>query len=232
MNTTVSRPVIEAQKVLMGLLERRRREMGLDRQPTVDEFYPVNVEDILYEMGWHIERVPMVGHTEDFLPADGKVDFDEMTITIEARGNVPKGRTNWTLAHELGHIVLHGKEGQRTLLRTRSMRRKHTGIMQRDPLDVEADRFAAELLMPSKAVKIKFREFLQCNEITVVSNRANQICSIGHPGRISEPLSRGSLARTIATYQSEATGPSLVTFFDVSVEAMTTRLLELGIVLD
>jgi predicted transcriptional regulator len=230
MNTTISPPVIEAQKILKSLFGHQSQEMG--RQPTVDEFYPIPVEDIILRMGWHVDRVSMVGQTQDFQPADAKVDFDEKTITLEVQGQLPQGRINWSLAHELGHILLHAKESRRTLLRTRSMRGKHSSAKQREPLDVEADRFAAELLMPGKAVKIKFRQFLECDEITVDSSLAKKIWSPRYNARKAETMTRWSLATVIAAHEPAGTAPSLAAFFAVSNEAMARRLVELGLVLD
>jgi len=64
------------------------------------------------------------------------------------KGIIPEGRMRFTLAHELGHWELHSEYSQ--LLCSAADMRDYG----RSPLEVEANYFAAELLMPS----ILFRE--------------------------------------------------------------------------
>lgn len=59
------------------------------------------------------------------------------------RGIAPEGRRRFTIAHELGHWELHEKYSQ-FLCNVEDMR-----DYGRSPLEVEANHFAAELLMPA-----------------------------------------------------------------------------------
>ena len=63
-------------------------------------------------------------------------------------------RQRFTVAHELGHFVLH-RPGERITDITFARR-----MGQRDPIEVEADGFAANLLMPETA----FRRLIQDGE--------------------------------------------------------------------
>lgn len=57
-------------------------------------------------------------------------------------------RSNFTIAHELGHIVLgHVNQGERP------RRDTNVQIDNLDPVEVDANQFAAELLMPESLVR-------------------------------------------------------------------------------
>ena len=52
--------------------------------------------------------------------------------------HAPADRQRWTLAHELGHLVMHDEE--------------------RDGIEKEADQFAAELLMPASTIRTQLKK--------------------------------------------------------------------------
>jgi Zn-dependent peptidase ImmA (M78 family) len=115
----------------------------------------------------------------------------------------PPRRKRFTVAHELGHLVLHDDlvqvdrhymvmEGL-SRLRPAALRDKLSGEA-RDPREIEANRFAAALLMPSDFVERSLR-------------------------RYTLPL-------------DESTIRKMADEFDVSLQAMNFRLTNLGAPLD
>lgn len=120
---------------------------------------PVPIEDIAERfLGYEIDFLD----TGIFSDPDvlGGIDFDNNKIYVNASVADHDGRYNFTVAHEIGHHVLHRKhylqsvsEDQREIL----CREKG----KKPQIETEADRFAAALLMPadslSKAVKGKAR---------------------------------------------------------------------------
>jgi Zn-dependent peptidase ImmA (M78 family) len=107
--------------------------------------------------------------------------------------NSPR-RQRFTIAHELGHLDLH--EG-RQLTVDHSMRvdwRDETSSLGTDKQEVEANAFAASLLMPASLINRQIRVHLRGNHLT-----------------------RDTLIAVLARD------------FDVSIEAMGYRLINLGI---
>lgn len=68
-----------------------------------------------------------------------------------------KARQRFTIAHELGHLILH--EVDVHIDRDfRVMRRDGNSSTASDPLEIEANRFAAELLMPYDMMAAEFTD--------------------------------------------------------------------------
>lgn len=70
--------------------------------------------------------------------------FDSAKHTIFVNPDEPSSRQRFTVAHELGHYELgHGNRN----------REKET-LASYDPIEAEANQFAAELLMPENAIRV------------------------------------------------------------------------------
>jgi Zn-dependent peptidase ImmA (M78 family) len=98
----------------------------------------------------------------------------------------------------------------------------------------EADVFAAELLMPEKAVQRKFksifdRDRIRSQSFLIEKLRDKDQVYARRRSRVdqSNPL---NVARSLVTYKSAPDQRSLVEFFGASVEAMSYRLIELNLV--
>jgi len=114
------------------------------------EKLPVPVEVIAEQhLGYDIDIV------DDGLFSDpdylGGIIFDRKLIQVNATVEAHEGRYNFTLAHEIGHHVLH----RDIYLAARDG--KHCEVMCRETgekplIEVQADRSAAALLMPADAV--------------------------------------------------------------------------------
>ena len=161
---------------------------------------PIPIEDIAeHYLGYSIEFM------DDGLFSDpqilGGIDFEEHRIYVNASVEDHDGRYCFTIAHEIGHHVLHRDaylqnrgEGEREIL-CRDARNK-------PQIEVEADRFAAALLMPSEAVQ------------KVISNvkSKRRVATIGQArGLASNVIKEGK-------------------FDNVSNTAMVNRLIDLGII--
>ena len=90
-------------------------------------------------------------HGQEWL---GGIVFDENVIRISPQVEAHEGRYNFTIAHELGHHVLHKQH---------YIERHGTSILCREtgekPLvEQQADRFAAALLMPEQNVRAAFAQ--------------------------------------------------------------------------
>lgn len=117
----------------------RNAARKLLREHGLDGVYPVPTERLAELLGY--ETVYFVPDS-DTETVSGAVEYESKRIFINA-SDIPQ-RQQFTLAHEIGHIVLHSQ---------------HDGLGEVDfrknleqpsePKEIEANRFAAELLMPS-----------------------------------------------------------------------------------
>jgi Zn-dependent peptidase ImmA (M78 family) len=106
---------------------------------------PVPVEDIAeFYLGYALT------YTTDGIFSDpdvlGGICFDNQTIFINMSVEAHEGRHAFTIAHEVGHHVLHSKHF--TSLTELLCRNK-----DKPNYEIQADRFAAALLLPSKFIK-------------------------------------------------------------------------------
>jgi Zn-dependent peptidase ImmA (M78 family) len=109
---------------------------------------PVPVEQIaeIY-LGYELDFVD----SDESLPSDviGGIDFDSKTIIINSSIESHTGRYNFTIAHEIGHHVLHRGLFLESKTDDKIMCR---GGKSRPIEEVQADRFAEALLMPKELV--------------------------------------------------------------------------------
>ena len=183
-------------------IERRAAELLWDYYDKSGrkEQFPVPVEVIAEQhLGYDIDIV------DDGLFSDpdylGGIIFDQNLIQVNASVEAHEGRYNFTLAHEIGHHVLHreiylaARDDQPCEILCRE-----TG--EKPLIETQADRFAAALLMPAEAVTRVVQEYpfrrvtspaglramaakvIQRGGFTNVSNTAmaNRLIDLGHAG--------------------------------------------------
>jgi Zn-dependent peptidase ImmA (M78 family) len=178
----------------------------------------------------------MIGRDDLLRPIHGRVDFDKYVIELDTRAIETEERQRYTLAHELGHVVLHGASlacGEQvfSMYRVSSERRLSR---DRDPRQArlredEAERFAGHLLMPQQAVRAHFRRLFNKDRFPASSHTVLRRFSL--PTSItSRPIEvRMQLAERVAIFHDDGM-VSLADFFGVSKTAMGRRLRELGLV--
>jgi Zn-dependent peptidase ImmA (M78 family) len=153
---------------------------------------PVPVEKIAVGEGAEIARHRFEGWESGFILRDGR----RTIIGVNTRTS--RRRQRFTVAHEIGHLLFH--EGN--LIVDHAVRvnwRDEISGMATDAQEIQANAFAAELLMP--------REFV-----------------IDHLERYIDDV-----AKTGKTMSHEDLISQLAREFDVSAEAMGYRLINLGI---
>ena len=116
---------------------------------------PIPIEDMAERfLGYSIDITDQgLFRDRNFL---GGIDFEQNIIFINASIEDHDGRYSFTLAHEIGHHALHRD------LFMQSRARDANEILCRDAaqkpqIEVEADRFAAALLMPSHTLRAALR---------------------------------------------------------------------------
>lgn len=148
---------------------------------------PVPVDELAKLEGAEVVRVKSKGGESGFILRDNGA------VIIGVNSGTSRRRQRFTIAHELGHLLMH--EGR--LIIDHSVRvnyRDDVASMATDNEEIQANAFAAALLMPEEWVR----------------GASTRILS-------STPQSREELIT------------SLVREFDVSLEAMGFRLINLGI---
>ena len=86
----------------------------------------------------------------------GGIVFDDNVIKINAAAETHEGRYNFTLAHEIGHHVLHRALFLVQQTEIQKILCRETG--NKPLVEQQADRFAAALLMPESFVRAAFAQ--------------------------------------------------------------------------
>ncbi|KIH70042.1 ImmA/IrrE family metallo-endopeptidase [Salinicoccus roseus] len=79
----------------------------------------------------------------------GLTQKDELGLSVMINSNIPNGMINFTYAHELAHVILHIKNGITPEIDTDNS----TSFTSRDKLEIEANQFAAQFLLPDISLK-------------------------------------------------------------------------------
>ena len=116
---------------------------------------PVPVEVIAEKLGAKIVEKPFSGNE----PLSGALIRTSKSTVIAINGAVSDTRKRFTLAHELAHLVLHKGDIFVDVV-PRVMLKRHAEVNMRnaspsrteDKKELEANQFAAELLMPKELI--------------------------------------------------------------------------------
>jgi Zn-dependent peptidase ImmA (M78 family) len=144
----------EAQEALQELF-RRRYDFWTDPPSDVEMIEP---ERILQIQGIRFLEPVEIRHQNDLaelpmLPSYAGY-MDPQTKTIAVSRNLRPEVRRFTIAHELGHYILHRDQG--ILFRDRPVSGAEREDRHRKPEEKEADLFAAELLIPDWLVRREF----------------------------------------------------------------------------
>ena len=105
---------------------------------------PVPVERLVRSKGISIQFAPLDGDLS------GMAFVKDNIPTIGVNSLHHPNRQRFTIAHELGHIVLHRPLIENAIHLDRgSLKRDVVSTLGIDPIEIQANTFAAELLMPS-----------------------------------------------------------------------------------
>jgi hypothetical protein len=156
--TVTQREKIEGvARDLLGRLWRKRGEIW-PVPPDPDGLLPIPVEVLIREVLdlrlEEPEEIPANHRTPHFETA-GFVNCAEGRIVV-AQKQRPEWR-RFTMAHEVGHFMLHPKANYH---RDRTLTGGERANSGRPEIEQEADVFAAELLMPRRMLIRKFTEAL------------------------------------------------------------------------
>jgi Zn-dependent peptidase ImmA (M78 family) len=124
----------QRQKVILDRVNKLLKQSGVSEAP-------VEVEAITGTLGIEVRKSPTEDDISGFLLSQHGLSVIGVNSIHHAN------RQRFTIAHEIGHFLLHQKESvhvDRTLLKLRSSA-SSTGA---DQDEIEANRFAAELLIP------------------------------------------------------------------------------------
>ena len=114
----------------------------------------LNVEVALRAVGYQYREVSgledQVGDTGHRIRVAGVIDPLRRGVVVSAQ--YPGPVMKFTVAHELGHVVLHPDVG--VVHRDRAFNGE---MLSHDPVEKEADRFATFFLMPTRLVTQYFR---------------------------------------------------------------------------
>lgn len=166
---------------------------------------PVPVEEIL-EFDLDIIISPLANLMDGFnIDAMFSRDFTQLYIDEHQFTNI-ENRARFTLAHELGHYVLHREYVAGLNFESQADWEKFiTTDIKRNNMETQANMFASYLLMPTAELAVQFE------------NQKNEL--LNHPGFADKGLPDDS---TLAPYLAKP----LATTFKVSEESATWRVLQ------
>lgn len=126
---------------IRGTVARLLRENGIDDPP-------IPVEQICRAFGAEIRREPFNGDVSGALIRES----DRIVIGVNALH--ARTRQRFTIAHEFGHLILHkGHLSHFDRAPFRINLRNTVSSQAVDPEEIEANQFAAEILMPFALLK-------------------------------------------------------------------------------
>jgi len=96
------------------------------------------------------------------------------TAVIGINSNHSAVRRRFSIAHEIGHLVLHEEDALHVDAWTPFAYRTDTSSLGTDPREIEANQFAAELLMPEQLVRADVQGFADLSVEDVVERMAER----------------------------------------------------------
>jgi Zn-dependent peptidase ImmA (M78 family) len=130
---------------------------------------PVPVDAIADQIGATISREPFRGGIS------GMLYRTEGRAVIGVNSAEPHTRQRFTIAHEIGHFLLH--EGRPLIIdrHVRIDRRDHSSSMGTKREEIEANAFAAELLMPDTMVHTHVQALMRNDDSLPADRLVNRL---------------------------------------------------------
>lgn len=126
-------------EIIRRTTDKPIKEHGVERPP-------VPVDRIAKALGAKLRYSPFDGELAGMLIRD-----DDKTV-IGVNSLHHPNRQRFTIAHECGHLMLHKGKDVHIDRSFRVNRRDQVSSQAIDPEEIEANRFAAELLMPHEII--------------------------------------------------------------------------------
>lgn len=183
-------------------------------------------------LGFELEFVDSLGEVPDggaLIEIAGLIDRDAGRVEISNR--FPAEVRNFTAAHELGHALLHRED---VVLHRDRARDGAASRSTRDPIENQADKFAACFLMPARLVRDAFQNRYAVAPFVIDARTSFEAGFSSVDAFRARIRDRRGLAVFLAGATTFGAGgvpfASLAQEFGVSREAMAIRLEELGLV--
>lgn len=217
---------------LLKLLWQRRREIW-NTPPDLAALIPIPVDVIARSLlGLTLEEPEEIPSEEKGVETAGLMD--RPTALIVAAQKFPYEWRRFTIAHEIGHWILHPNVRYH---RDRPLNGGEQANASRPPEEQVVDKFASELLMPTRVLKMYFLEMFgkPIDGRVSTSELAQDLSSIGNTSITCEDLARGSRFRSllVANLSANRFGayfPPIAKRFGVSRTAMAIQLENLQLV--
>jgi Zn-dependent peptidase ImmA (M78 family) len=129
----------------MGVKEAKKEAERLFKK--TNQQLPVDLEKIIEDLGVQLEYKPLEDSVSGFCVKKN----NEYVICVNE--NHSPNRQRFTIAHELGHFTLHREKQDYFLDESIVLFRDETTSLGIDSMEIEANAFAAELLMPEAKVR-------------------------------------------------------------------------------
>lgn len=216
---------IEAKAIALQRQLWRERDRLWEGAPPTNPIEVLDIRKALHLAGYELVFESGLGNDpRTHIEVAGLIDRDAKVVKSSLQFLEPYQR--FTLAHELGHAVLHPDAGG--IHRDRPL----DGMTRsREPGEREADRFATYFLMPEKLLRECFLQRFGTECFVLTDDTAFALSRTTSDAVQEKNPTLRHLARTLAaaeTYNSRSF-KSLATQFEVSVGAMAIRLEELGL---
>ena len=217
---------IEAAATALQRRLWRERDQLWNGTPPNNPIEVLDIRKALGLKGYELVFEDGLGHDpRSHIEVAGLIDRDAKVVKASLQFADPSYQ-RFTLAHELGHAILHPDGGG--IHRDRPL----DGVTRaREPGEWEADRFATYFLMPGKLLRECFRQRFGTDCFVLTDDTAFALSRTTSDAVREKSPTQRHLARTLAateTYNARAF-KSLAAQFGVSVGAMAIRLEELGL---
>jgi len=207
-------------------LWHRRHELWAE--PPADAVDLIDIGKALELVGYRLELRDSLGFQvarKGQIEVAGLIDRDRRLVAVSNQFSGPS--LAFTMAHELGHAVLHPEGGG--VHRDRS---RDVPGLPRDADEVEADLFAVQFLMPERLVRERFEARFGRAPFVLDEATAFALIKRNHDVANERFPTLRALSRCLANVEAYNTRnfESMASLFGVSVVSMAIRLEELGLV--
>lgn len=145
---------------------------------------PVPVQQIAQDLGIHVRYQPMKGDSD----VSAVLKRDEGVAIIGVNSSHAPHRQRFSIAHELGHYFLHSDDElfidfASMIQGKRSHYRNSLSSQAKNREEMDANAFAAALLMPRSMVERKLDEYLEEQPQATSDNVVAELAAVFHVSR-------------------------------------------------